>query len=407
MTTVPADAGAQLAGLRVLDLSRVLAGPYVGRLLSDLGADVVKVEAPQGDQSRFFGDVRHGLSGFYTQFNAGKRNICVNLQVPEGAGLVLDLAEGADIVVENFRPGVMERLGLGADVLLERNPAVIVLSISGFGQHGPSAGRQAYASVVHAETGLMSRQAALDETEPRDLALAAADYYAALHGMIAVLAAVRLVAATGRGQHIDMSMYDAMLTSDDYAHSYLDQQPVARVGGEIWSAPGGPIVIPGLLYNTWGRLKRTFGLQDGLPPGTPLAEKTATRRRLAQEWMLSFERRADLCAALEQARLAWADIRSADDALSSELARQRSLVVDIDDRGGGTRRVVNSPYRFSAAPAGLRGPAPHRGEHNEPVLAEWLATSADEVRDLYKCGALEADPASSAPAVSGGGDGGS
>ena len=366
MTTVPAGAGAPLAGLRVLDLSRVLAGPYVGRLLSDLGADVVKVEAPQGDQSRFFGDVRHGLSGFYTQFNAGKRNICVNLQMPEGVRLVLDLAGRADIVVENFRPGVMERLGLGADVLLERNPAVIVLSISGFGQHGPSAGRQAYASVVHAETGLMSRQAALDDTEPRDLALAAADYYAALHGMIAVLAAVRLVAATGRGQHIDMSMYDAMLTSDDYAHSYLDQQPVARVGGEIWSAPGGPIVIPGLLYNTWAwRSARSVCKTDCRP--APRSPRRPPPAGGSPRSGCSPSSGARTCAR-RSSRPAWRGPTSA-----RPMTRcPASWPGNARSSSTSTTGVV-APGVSSIRPTGSRlprpdcaGSAPHRGEHNEP-----------------------------------------
>ncbi|NMO02923.1 CoA transferase [Gordonia sp. TBRC 11910] len=376
------DLPSPLAGLRVVDLSRVLAGPYVGRIMADLGADVVKVEAPDGDQSRHFGATRAGLSGFYTQFNVGKRNVCIDLRTAQGVEVLLDLIDRADVVIENFRPGVMARLGLAPDTLLARRPSLVVLSISGFGQTGADSPRPAYASVVHAEAGLMARQATLDDSDPTDLALAVGDYNAALHGAIAVLAAVRLAEATGTGQHIDMSMFDAMVATDDYAHNYLDGYSAARVGGEIWSAPGGPIIIASVLYNTWGRLRRTFDLADGLAPDTPVAEKIATRRRLVQEWLLAFDDRADACAALDAANLVWADIRSPGDALTSPLAYSRAVAVDVDGRDGATRRVTNTPYKFSAARSGPRGPAPYRGEHNQQVLAEWLGLPGARAGEL-------------------------
>src|SRR3954447_2920976 len=141
-----------LAGLRVLDFSRVLSGPYAGRMLCDLGADVVKIEPPEGDVTRFWGEVRGGLSGFYVQQNAGKRNVCIDLKSPAGQALALELCAEADVVIENYRPGVFERLGLAYDALSARNPAVILLSISGFGATGPERTRAAYATVIQAET---------------------------------------------------------------------------------------------------------------------------------------------------------------------------------------------------------------------------------------------------------------
>src|SRR5437899_802235 len=140
-----------LGGVRVLDLSRFIAGPFAGRLLADLGADVVKVEPPSGDVTRLFGVVRGGLSGLYFQQNAGKRNVCIDLKEPGGVELVASLAARADVVIENFRPGVLAKLGLGYDALATKNPALIMLSISGFGQEGPEADRQAYAPIIHAE----------------------------------------------------------------------------------------------------------------------------------------------------------------------------------------------------------------------------------------------------------------
>src|SRR5262245_36342722 len=141
-----------LDGLRVLDMSRVLAGPYVGRMLADLGADVVKVEPPEGDVTRKWGRVTGGLSGYYTQQNVGKRDVCIDLRAPGGPELVRELASAADVVVENFRPGVMAQYGLDYATLSARNPRLVMLSISGYGQIGPEARRPSYAAVVHAES---------------------------------------------------------------------------------------------------------------------------------------------------------------------------------------------------------------------------------------------------------------
>ena len=146
-------------GLRVLDMSRVVAGPIAGRILSDLGADVVKLEPPEGDVTRVWGHVRHGLSGFYTQQNAGKRNVCIDLRVDGAADVVRALAAQADIVIENFRAGVLDRLGLGYEDLRAVNHDLIMLSVSGFGHGGPESPRPAYAPRLQADAGPVHRAA--------------------------------------------------------------------------------------------------------------------------------------------------------------------------------------------------------------------------------------------------------
>ncbi|MGB3624490.1 MAG: CoA transferase, partial [Henriciella sp.] len=151
--------GYPLEGLKVLDLSRVLAGPFATRMLSDLGADVLKIEPPEGDVTRHFGKSDNGVAGFYLQQNVGKRNICIDLKTEGARELVLDLCRKADVLVENFRPGVMKRFGLDWESIHAVNPKLVMLSISGFGQTGPESKRAAYAPVVHAETGLIARQA--------------------------------------------------------------------------------------------------------------------------------------------------------------------------------------------------------------------------------------------------------
>ncbi len=263
-----------------------------------------------------------------------------------------------------------------------------MLSISGFGQDSPEAGRPAYAPVLHAEAGTVARQAAFDRAHPTDPVLSIADTNAGLHGLAGILAALYLRERSGRGQHVDIAMLDAMLATDDYAHFVLDDIPIIRGGGEVWDAPGGPIMISGEFRNLWRVLTRHFGVQDPTPEGAPLEEKIRLRRRAAAEFYLGFPDRAGLTAALDGVGIAWGDVRSTQEAFASPTARARGTAAELDDRGGGRRRVVQSPYRFSDAQSGVRGVAPYRGEHNRAVLAEWLGAPADETLKLEEAGVL-------------------
>jgi crotonobetainyl-CoA:carnitine CoA-transferase CaiB-like acyl-CoA transferase len=360
-------------------------------MLSDLGADVVKVEPPGGDVTRRWGAVRHGLSGYFTQQNAGKRSLCVDLDASGGSELVLRLAARADLMIENFRAGVLERHGLGWESLRPVNPRLILLSISGFGQSSPEANRPAYAPVLHAESGIIARQADLDGAPHTDPVLSIADTNAGLHGLVGVLAALWMRERTGCGQHVDIGMLDTMLATDDYAHFALDQVPLIRGGGEVWDAPGGAIMITGDFRDIWRVLVRDHGVLDPTPPGASLAEKIRLRRETAAEFFRAFPDRASLVAALDRSNLAWGDVRPTEAAFSSPSARARGTVAAVDDRGGGTRPVVESPYRFSAAKSGIARGAAYRGEHNGEVLAEWLGASHDEISKLEETGVLLAE----------------
>jgi crotonobetainyl-CoA:carnitine CoA-transferase CaiB-like acyl-CoA transferase len=380
----PASAGNPhpLAGIRVLDLSRVLAGPFAGRMLCDLGAEVVKLEPPEGDVTRGWGRMRHGISGYYTQQNSGKRSVCVDLDAPGGPALVRRLAAKTDLLIENFRPGVMARHGLAYGDLAPDNPALIMLSISGFGQSGPESERPAYASVLHAEAGFVARQAEQDANAPSDPVLSIADMNAGLHGLVALLAALYLRERTGRGQHLDIAMLDAMLVTDDYANFALDETPLIRGGGEVWQAAGGPIMITGDFRMIWKLLVRHLGVVDPTPEGASLADKIRLRRGAAAQFFRSFEDRRKLVAALGSVNLTWGDVRSNTDAYQSPTARARGVVAQVDDRGGQTRPVVQSPYRFSQASSGVAAGPAYRGEHNREVLEQWLGASPDEIAEL-------------------------
>lgn len=378
-----------LADIKVLDASRVVSGPFAGRILSDLGADVVKLEPPFGDETHAYGLDRGGLSGAYIQHNVGKRNISLDLKSPDGRQVFCKLAAQADLVIENFRPGVLDRLGIGWEVMSSANPRLILLSISGFGQTGPAVGRRAYAPVIHAETGLVARQAMFDGTPPSDPMPSIADTNAALHGVVAVLAALNLRRRTGLGQHIDIAMTDSMVASDDYAHHALDRFPIVRVGGDVWDAVGGQILTAGLFNVVWPLFERAFG--SALDASHDGVNSDSGRRRAVQEWFSSFPDRGDLESALNSAGIPWAAVRLPMEVFESPWAVARGCAVEIDDRMGGHRLVVQSPYRFSNAASGVHGRIARRGEDNAFVLEQWLGLSAAEIERLSTAGVLSSD----------------
>lgn len=382
-------AGGPLNGLRVLDLSRVLAGPYCGRMLADLGAEVVKVEPPEGDVTRNWGRVIGGLAGYYVQQNVGKKGVCVDLRRPGGPALVKQLASRADVLVENFRPGVLAQYGLSYAELAPINPRLVMLSISGYGQEGPDSQRAAYASVVHAESGLVHRQAAIDQAPPVDIHISIADTNAGLHGLVGLLAALHARERTGRGQHVDVSMLDSMLATDDQIHIALDDLPMRHNQvNEVWEVGFGQIVIAGDFRWIFRQLSECCGLVDPTPSGAPLEDKIRLRRGAVAAFLRALPDRSSAVDALERAGLAFGEVRSSQAALASDSARARGTVVAIDDRAGGTRPVIQSPYRFSSSRSGAAAGAPHRGEHNHEVLRHWLDLNSDEIAALESSGVL-------------------
>ena len=381
-----------LSGLKVLDFSRVLAGPFAGRMLSDLGADVVKVEPPDGDVTRLWGHVVGGLPGYYHQQNAGKRNICVDLRNVGAKALVLELVAEADILIENYRPDVMPRLGLGYDELSRANPRLIMLSISGFGQGGPESHRPAYAPIVHAEVGLMHRQAERAELPFSDLPLSVADTNASLHGLVGLLSAVIMRQQTGLGQHIDIAMIDATLATDDQVHYALeDSEASGPLRNDTWETGAGPILISADFRYLWHLLTGQMGVNDPTSKDTPLAEKIRIRREIVGEYLANLASWTEVEEAMAAMNLAWGRVRAPMTLRDQPTIAARKAIVDVDDRIGGTRPITQSPYRFSAARSGVRGPAPHRGEHNSAVLVDWLGKNPVQISQLHADQVLQFD----------------
>ena len=388
MTDDSQDRPSPLEGLRVLDFSRVLAGPFAGRMLADLGAEVVKIEPPEGDMTRLWGKVVAGVPGYFHQQNAGKKNICVDLRAPGARELVLELVRRADIVVENFRPDVMPRLGLGWAALKAVNPRLIMLSISGFGQGGPESHRPAYAPIVHAEAGLLDR-ARRRHGVSRDLPLSVADTNAALHGLVAVLSAVILRERTGQGQHVDLAMMDATVVTDDQLHAELEDAVVDAPPNDVWPTGAGEIFVSADVRYLWKKLSETQGLQDGAGPDTPFEEKVRRRHEAIRAFLAGLTDWAAVEAAMGAMNIAWGRVRYGGELHHQPTVRHRGTIAQVDDRAGGTRPIPQSPYRFSDARSEVRGGAAHRGEHNAAVLADWLGKDPAEAQALEASGVLQ------------------
>ncbi len=385
-----------LEGIRVADFSHVLAGPFCTRILCDLGAEVIKIETPEGDLSRRLGHRRAGMSGYYMQQNCGKRNVSLDLKRAEGRALALRLAVTCDVVVENFRPGVMDALGLGEGPLRAINQRLVYCSISGFGYRSPLRSQRAFAGVVHAATGVLHRQAEAWCHQPEDSVLAVGDTVTGLQAAIAILASLQLRERTGCGQFIDMAMHDALLAIQETANFTLFDE-----GGSdtdflcawVHRCKDEYVVIPADPRAYWKELTLVMGKPHlAADPRFDTYEKRAPRLReleaIVQEWVESFACAADAVTALHKAGVAAAEILTLSEALASEQTRARAMTVDCDDRSGGVSPVLNSPYRFSSASAGVHGRPPFRGEDNRAVLTEMLGIDEQELAALEESGVL-------------------
>lgn len=390
MSDAPEHPPGPLAGVRVLDLSRVIAGPYAGRLLADLGAEVIKVEPPEGDQSRMIAPHHdRGMSANYTFANVGKRGLGVDLHRREGIELLIDLVRVCDVVIENFRPPVIEALGLGFEVLRAANPRVVLVSLNGFGRGSSLADRRAYAPIMHAITGVLQEQAEYASQPAAQLSDAHADTVTSLHATVALLAALRVAEATGVGQHVEVPMFDAVLTTHSQAGRELLEPADDREMNPIYDAgPHGRIATAGAVQHVWRLLALRPELEDPAPKGSDLATKGRLRHEAIEAWMAAQPDRDTLLARMAEVGIACAPVTAMHEALTGAIARERELLSFVDDRRGGQRPVVRPAARFSRSSNRVRGAAPQIGEHNETLLCELLGYDVEAVRALEASGVL-------------------
>ena len=374
-----------LSDLKVLDFSRVLAGPFAGRMLSDLGADVIKIEPPEGDVTRFWGKEVANIPGYYHQQNIGKRNICLNLRKPEAVTLVKRLVETTDIVIENYRPDVMDRLELGYKALKKANQKIIMLSISGFGREGPESQKPAYAPVIHAEAGLIHRKWKRDGGSLSDLPTSLADTNAALHGLVGTLAAVHMRERTGVGQHLDIAMIDATSATDDQLQYDLeDSHRTAPLPNEVWEVGFGHVIIATDFRLFFKLLVEHFSLKDPTQPEMELTKKVSLRREAVGSFLLAINPKKSFETMMEKVNIAWGEVRDPATLTEQKTITHRKSIIRTDDRDGGQRPTTQSPYRFSDALSGAGGKTSYRGEDYESALRDWLNLGDSELTTLIK-----------------------
>jgi len=398
-------APALLDGLTVLDFTRVLAGPYCTRLLADLGARVIKVERPQtGDETRAFylqlEEGRTDQSSYFARFNAGKESVAVDLAHPQARPVLLDLARKADVLVENFVPGVMARHGLGYDAVAAAHPSIVYCSISGYGQTGPLRDRPAFAHLINAASGAMDLDRQGDPA-PRVAYLQSADALAGVHAFGLVLAAILRRQRSGQGACLDVSMLQSLWSAEDMGIA------AALNGGEFLKGPRPGMIIHAIGGRqlamqfigggpTWERVIAAMDGDDRIREAR-FATMEGRRdhwpelRKIICDWLDRFASVEAAVAALTAARVPCAPVQSMADAMAHPHMRELEAFSEIPHPGRGTVRVTSAPFQVDGASVPARGPAPYRaGEHTRAVLAGTLGYSAERIDALLGSGAIAA-----------------
>ena len=389
-----------LDGVRVLDFTRVLSGPHATRMLCDLGADVIKVEQPSGDLTRFSNPRVNSNATYFIQQNVGKRNISLDLSNPEAVALVIKLVEKCDVIIENFRPGVMKRMGLDQTTLRAVNPKIIYASITGYGNTGPWTDRRAYAPVVNAEMGLTKHQGDARGGEYANDPFSHGDVYTAVECAAAILAALYQREQTNVGQYIDLSMAQTLLYVNEHVHDALWDQPVSPDAIRSFRPQDYPVLTTkdGVTAVVSGHPaeRGTFDYFVAAMQAPELLEdsrfKTVETRlanfkqlmEIIKLWASTVPTVDELENRLAKHKLAMGQLRSVSEVAQTDWAKERNAFVEISDRGTGKVKLPNSPWIFSGSDTSTRGVAKYRGEDNAEVFSELLGLSETQIEDLYQ-----------------------
>ncbi len=395
-----------LDGIRVLDFTQMVSGPVCTRMMAEIGAEVIKVElAPNGDYGRTLPAFRNGRSAYFVQHNRGKQSLCIDIRKPEAAALVRALVAKVDVVVENFSPGVIARMGFGWDVVRTVNPKAIMCSISAFGQTGPLRDLPGFDYVAQAVSGVTSMTGDPDRP-PSLIGLAPGDVGTGITALSAINAALFRRERDGKGRFIDISLLDF------YFHCHEINVQVASMGHwapvrsgsqhgavspiGIFATRTGPIFIV-VLAPMWPRLLEAMGRTDlaSDPRFVDNAARIANREALVgiiQTWLDGFDGREAALAALEAVRVPVAPVLSVQEAMSHPHLIERRTVLDVEDPVIGRFQVPAGPLRFpeEEQPALMR--APFLGEHNAAILARHAGIGAERIAELISGGVLYGEP---------------
>ena len=392
-----------LQGIRVLDFTRVLAGPSASLALADLGAEVIKVEPPGGgDETRSFPPFAHGESHYFISVNRGKKSIVINLKSEEGLSLAKDLASHSDILVENYRPGIMDRLGLGYETLSDVNPKLIYCSISGFGMDGPLRDKPSFDIVLQALSGAMSINGEPDAS-PTKLGIPLGDLVGGINGPISILAALHERNVSGCGRHIDISLLDGMFGMLGYLAQlafFTEEDPKPQgsqhpnlVPYGRFPASDGSIIIACLTNTFWKRICQALNRQQWMTDTRfDSIEKRRDNREIVNAMIADITRRktvVELEKLFAEYEVPHAPILGVQDALSQPQATARSMVVETEHSTLGKIPIVNRPVKFCGEKQAAPAAPPVLGEHTDKILGDVLGLDDNKIAQLRATGAIQ------------------
>ncbi|MGH8014205.1 MAG: CaiB/BaiF CoA transferase family protein [Candidatus Binataceae bacterium] len=402
MTTAPRHL---LDGYKVLDFTQFVAGPTVTKLMVEMGAEVIKIElAPTGDLCRTFPYVKDERSAYYVQQNRGKMSLCLNMKELAAKAIVRELIPKVDVLVQNYAPGVIERMGFDYQNVCKLNPRIIMCSVSTFGQTGPLSKEPGYDFIGQAYAGVTS----LSGEEGGDYyppALAIGDVSTGVHAYAAVVTALLHRERTGQGQHLDISLLDSYFHYHDLAVSMYSASGgtarVQRMGNQIgvlspagiFKAGGGSLWIFAFQDNHWASLCRVMGRPDLIDDArcADNLARVANRKMvnaIIDEWLSTLPSIDDAVAILREAHIPHAPVLTVEQAMEHPHLRERKTVRTVHDRILGDFQIPGVPFRFSAFPDSLELEAPFLGEHNRQILSGWLGYSNDQIAQLEHDGIL-------------------
>ena len=389
-----------LDGFRIVDVTSMLSGPWATMILGDQGADVIKVEPiGKGDHVRALGNTSGGMSASLLNLNRSKRSVTIDLKSDAGRDLMKRLVAEADVFVQNFRPGVIERLGLGYDVLSKVAPSLIYVSISGFGEKGEYAGRPTYDPIIQAFTGLTTVQAGSDEERPRLIRTVLPDKLTAMTAAQAIAAALVSRERTGQGQHVRLSMLDAMISflwgSDMGAQTFVGrqvtQQQAATFIDLIYETKDGYMTVAVMNDKEWTGLTRALDRPDWLNDerfATPAARDQNINERLAMtQEVLKSRTTDDWLTRLRAESVPCAPVNTRSQIIDDPQVHASGILLESDHPIAGRLRQTRPAARFERTPPEIRRGAPTLGQHNDDVLRA-LGLTADELAKLRTDGVI-------------------
>ena len=399
-----------LAGYKVLDFTQIVAGPTTTRLLAEMGAEVIKVEqAPKGDPARLNGILKQGRSGYFIQHNVCKQSLCVNLKTEAGRDIIRGLIPHMDVVVENYSPGAIKRLGFAYEELQKLNPRIIMCSISALGQTGPLSHVPGYDYIAQAYSGFNEVTGERGRAPAMPQA-AIGDVSTGVHAFGAIACALLHRERTGEGQYIDVSLLDAYIHSHDFtiqSHSASGGKFVPTRSGAhhmglapcgIFQAKDGFVVIVGALDHQWQGVARTIGHPEFVddPRFRTNRDRVHHKKELIQaieDWLDTMPNREDAVAALHRERVPAAPVLTIPEVVNHPHLLEREAIRPIQDEVLGDFVLPGFPFRFSS-PARTDAPfeAPDLGQHNESILRDYLHYSPDQVERFARDGILVSRP---------------